>query len=118
VSASAAVAMQIAISSQPPALPAPDVPLVEIRPVKIGRATTRLPLSETTFLSHLSTEPLIPILGFGPGNDRPQVREKIASSAPRSESVQVVTDGLTPARQSGRYWRQQRETNAMTLFDE
>lgn len=118
VSASAAVAMQIAISSQPPALPAPDVPLVEIRPVKIGRATTRLPLSETTFLSHLSTEPLIPILRFGPGNDQPQVREKRASSAPRSEPVQVVKDGLTPARQSGRYWRQQRETNAMTLFDE
>lgn len=117
VSAGAAIAMERAILARPAALPSPDVPAVTIKNLTARENNRSLPMRETTFLSHLTVPDVIPVLRFDDGR-----RRRSSRGVPVSRSV---ADGIpnlgaaeTQPKQTERYWRTQRESNAFTLFDE
>jgi hypothetical protein len=118
VSASAQQAMEAAIEAALAALPASS-PSLEAPAVAIKRLTSRensrgLPLRETTFLSHLALPASIPVLQLDDG--APRLSTTSARSLPRV-SPDPVAVAAAP-KQNERYWRQQRETNAFTMFEE
>ncbi|WP_247036020.1 hypothetical protein [Neorhizobium sp. SHOUNA12A] len=117
VGTSAESAMTRAIASQPALLPSSDAPAVEIRRVRGRQLSGRLLLSETTFLSHLSAPATNPVLGLGDRDGGPHSKPRRAASKETRDQVPTAA-GSSPQRQSERYWREQRETNALTMFDE
>jgi hypothetical protein len=116
VSASAEAAMARAIDTQQTSLPAPEVPVVTVKRLSNRNNSRRLPLSETTFLSHLSLPTSNPVLRLDDGTS-PR-RQTGASSSPKPPANRESIAVVEPPRQTERYWRQQREANAFTMFDE
>ncbi|MDQ0137852.1 hypothetical protein J2T08_005796 [Neorhizobium galegae] len=116
VSASAERAMARAINTQQTSLPAPEVPVVTVKRLSNRNNARRLPLTETTFLSHLSLPTSIPVLSL---DDRASPRRQTsASSSPKPPADRESIAVVGPPRQTERYWREQREANAFTMFDD
>lgn len=116
VSASAERAMARAINTQQTSLPAPEVPFVTVKRLSNRNNARRLPLTETTFLSHLSLPASIPVLRLDDGPS-PR-RDRSASSSPKPRENRETIAVVRPPRQTEHYWRRQREANAFTMFDE
>lgn len=116
VSTSAETAMARAIDTQQTSLPAPEVPVVTVKPLSNRNNSRRLPLTETTFLSHLSFPTTIPVVRLDDGTS--PKRQTGASSSPKPRASRDPIAVVGPPRQTERYWRQQREANAFTMFDE
>ncbi|MGO8600893.1 hypothetical protein [Rhizobium ruizarguesonis] len=116
VSASARQAMDQIMSRQPLQL-SDDAPSIEVRRL-IRRENSRgLPMRETTFLNHLSQRAIpIPRDIDDFARSSPQV-EKTAERRIASPSAVGTTIGAPP-RQSERYWREQRASNAVAFFED
>ncbi|MCA0050629.1 hypothetical protein LB577_27375 [Mesorhizobium sp. B283B1A] len=113
VSASAETEVQTQAVLEP--LPSSGTPGVHIRPLGRQRNGRGLPFRETTFLSHLSlpTERSVT-------PDRPSSGSR-KFAAPIGLRDEAIPDGIgtpPPPRQSERYWREQREANAVTVFED
>lgn len=89
---------------------------VEIRPLPRRRNTRGLAFQETSFLTHLLLPTATPAARQRPASSSAKAAPRIGFSEPKSGSVHV--DGAQPPRQSESYWRQQRESNAVTFFDD
>ncbi|AAB91735.1 hypothetical 60.4 kDa protein (plasmid) [Sinorhizobium fredii NGR234] len=115
VSASARLVMDEFLRRQPLQLSGDDAPSVEVRRLTRRENSRGLPIRETTFLSHLSQR-VIPI----PQEVRDTARSKpqIESGPQRIASPQTVGATVGAPRQSERYWREQRASNAVSFFDD
>lgn len=113
VSASAELEVVAQIALQPPSAPSLESPAVEIRRLTRRDNSRGLPIRETTFLNHLSLPSTPPAVRM-----RPPRSDLSSSSGRRLNTISVFSSSTPIPRQSERYWRKQREVNAVTLFND
>lgn len=114
VSASAQLAMEAALAARPAPPPSLEAPAVTIKRLTNRENSRGLHLRETTFLSHLALPESNPVLNLDDGAAK--LSTTSARSLPR-RSPNPVAVAAAP-KQNERYWRQQRETNVFTMFEE
>ncbi|WP_032808433.1 hypothetical protein [Mesorhizobium sp. WSM1293] len=96
-------------------LPSPGTPGVQIRPLDRRRNGRGLPFRETTFLTHLSLPTERSVTPPPPSSGS---RKSAAPTGLRDKAIPDAVGTAPSPRQSERYWREQREANAVTFFED